>query len=130
MRGNVASDFSSESCFEAIVLKKSRRIARLSASRPANGSLKIKSCFFERRARARRVRRISLVDIYFNPRSRIFSTPHSFISGKDSSRLAVSGSSAPFFIGPVSASAIKMRPVRPMSTPPSMYSLSSRSRSS
>ena len=113
-----------------IVLKNSKRILRLSTSSPANGSERIKSFFPEIKARARSVRLISPVDIYFIPRSRIFSTPQSFTAGNASIFFAISGICEPFLIGPVIPSAIKILPVLPMSTPPSIYSLSSSFRSS
>ena len=97
MYGKPESSKFSESCFEVIVLKNSKRILRLSTSSPANGSERIRSFFPEIKARARRVRLISPVDIYFIPRSRIFSTPQSFTAGNASIFFAISGIGEPFF---------------------------------
>ena len=118
-------------CLPTIVWKNSKRIERLCASRPANGSLKINSFLPESSARHKSVRRISPVDINFSPRSRIFSTPQSFTSGKVSSRLAIGGKGRClcFASGPPKTSQINRLPERPSSIL-SIYSDSSKSRSS
>ena len=67
----------------------------------------------------------------FKPRSRIFSIPQSFTSGRVSSLSAIAGRGKFLCLasGPPRTSHINLRPVRPSSIL-SMYSLSSSSRSS
>ena len=66
------------SSVEPIPQTKSNKIFRLSTSSPAKGLLKTKNFFSLSNAAASIVRRISPVDIYFKPLSKILEMPQSF----------------------------------------------------